>query len=108
MNSGLTTSTSLLLRIVEGEFKGDRVILMGTGAQYEVNKLGFLHPICVEKKSLCVRLVSVANIKQLADARVGDTVTHKDRPAEQALEGFTVADGVLWHLPRGIKDQRSA
>ena len=89
----------VLLRVVEGQFKkGDRVVLMGTGAQYEVTKLGVFAPDLVEKASLCAGEVGfmVANIKELSDARVGDTVTHKDRPATEPLDGFAEAKPMVF------------
>jgi len=89
----------VLLRLVDGIMKkGDRVILMGSDAQYEVTRLGVFAPDLVEKKQLAAGEVGfmVANIKELSDARVGDTVTHKDRRASEALEGFEEAKPMVF------------
>jgi GTP-binding protein LepA len=81
----------VLLRVVDGQLrKGEKVKLMGADVQYEVTKVGVFAPEMKDASSLSAGEVGfmVAGIKQLSDARVGDTVTHKDRPAEAALDGF--------------------
>ena len=81
----------VLVRVMAGCLTvGDRVQLMATGATYEVTRLGVFAPETVDRPVLAAGEVGflVAGIKKLADARVGDTVTHKDRPAERALPGF--------------------
>jgi GTP-binding protein LepA len=81
----------VLLRIVDGMLsKGDKIILMGAEAQYDVTKVGVFAPDFCEKSGLSAGEVGfmIANIKTLADARVGDTVTLKERPATTPLVGF--------------------
>jgi GTP-binding protein LepA len=81
----------VLLRVVDGQLrKGEKVKLMGADVQYEVTKVGVFAPEMKDASSLSAGEVGfmVAGIKQLSDARVGDTVTHKDRPADAALDGF--------------------
>ena len=81
----------ILVRVVDGVLrKGDRFVLMATGAAYEVNRIGVFSPDMKDQDALWAGEVGyvIAAIKQLADARVGDTLTHKDKPAETALPGF--------------------
>ena len=81
----------VLVRVVSGALrKGDRIKLMATGAVYEANRLGVFSPDVVDRDELAAGEVGfiIAAIKQLADAGVGDTVTHKDAPASAALAGF--------------------
>jgi GTP-binding protein LepA len=81
----------VLVRVMEGQIhKGERILLMGADAQYEVSKLGVFAPDMKDKSSLAAGEVGfiIAGIKQLSDARVGDTITLRERPAEEALEGF--------------------
>jgi len=81
----------VLIRVVDGGLKkGDKILLMGAEAQYEVTKVGVFAPELSERPSLAAGEVGfiIANIKTLADARVGDTVTLKDRPAAEQLKGF--------------------
>ncbi|MBM4392645.1 MAG: elongation factor 4 [Deltaproteobacteria bacterium] len=81
----------VLVRVKNGVLrKGDRIRLMATGAFYDVLKLGVFSPEAVERPELATGEVGfiVANIKTLADAKVGDTVTHDKHPASEPLAGF--------------------
>ena len=81
----------VLLRVMDGQLRrGEKVSLMGAEVQYEVTKVGVFAPDMKEQEYLSAGEVGfmIAGIKQLADARVGDTVTHKDRPAAEPLDGF--------------------
>jgi GTP-binding protein LepA len=83
--------TVSLIRVVDGELKKkDRIKLMATGREYVVDNVGFFTPKRTESDVLKCGEVGfmVAGIKDIRSARVGDTVTHRDRPTEQALEGF--------------------
>jgi GTP-binding protein LepA len=66
------------------------VKLMATGALHQVEQVGVFAPKSVQKDSLSAGEVGflIAGIKELKDAKVGDTVTRVDRPAEAALPGF--------------------
>ena len=81
----------VLVRVMHGAIScGDRIKLMATGATYEVTQLGTFAPEARPQQSLragCVGFV-VASIKRLADARVGDTVTHVKGGASTPLAGF--------------------
>jgi len=89
----------VLLRVVDGELKkGDKVVLMGAGVQYDVTKVGVFAPDFTDQPSLAAGEVGfmIAGIKTLADARVGDTVTLKDRPADTPLDGFEEAKPMVF------------
>ena len=68
----------------------DKVLLMATGGVYEVTRLGVFSPEMVDRPELGAGEVGflVAGIKKLEDAKVGDTITHKDRVAAEPLPGF--------------------
>jgi len=81
----------MLVRVVDGELKPrDRVRLMSTGAVHLCEQLGVFTPKARSKEILAAGEVGyvTAGIKDLTDARVGDTLTRMDRPAAQPLPGF--------------------
>ncbi|MEO5693211.1 MAG: translation elongation factor 4 [Usitatibacter sp.] len=81
----------MLVRVVDGILKPkDRIKLMATGALHLVESVGVFTPKSIARESLSAGGVGfmIAGIKELKDAKVGDTVTHVDRPAAQALPGF--------------------
>ncbi|MEN6561579.1 MAG: translation elongation factor 4 [Acidobacteriota bacterium] len=89
----------VLVRIVDGELRaGDRIVLMASGAEYEAEEVGYLTPKPVKSGVLRTGEVGylVAGIKKLSDARVGDTVTRRDRPAARALPGFKEAKPMVF------------
>jgi elongation factor 4 len=73
--------------------KGDLIKFMNTGCEYDIVELGVLAPKAVEVEEVYAGEVGyiAASIKQVADARVGDTITLKRAPAEEALPGYTEA-----------------
>lgn len=81
----------VLVRVVEGSVKkGDTIKLFATGKTYEVLRLGAFSPEQVDLPVLAAGEVGFlcGNIKELGDAKVGDTVTHADRPATEPVPGF--------------------
>ncbi|MCL1889110.1 MAG: translation elongation factor 4 [Desulfovibrionaceae bacterium] len=81
----------VLFRVMEGRLRrGERIRLFSTGVEYEVLRLGAFSPEVVDIESFSAGEVGFlcANIKQLGDARVGDTVTLASRPAESSVPGF--------------------
>lgn len=81
----------MLVRIFEGTIKkGDKIKLMASGRSHEVLKIGAFSPHPVEFPEMAAGEVCfvIAGIKDLQDAKVGDTVTHHHKPAETPLEGF--------------------
>ncbi|MBQ8871471.1 MAG: translation elongation factor 4 [Bacilli bacterium] len=80
-----------LVRIVNGKLKvGDNIKMMATGASYDVTELLVHTPKEKKVKELVTGEVGeiVANIKNIEDVKVGDTVTLLDNPAEQELPGY--------------------
>ena len=79
-------------RIMDGGIAvGDNVKMMASGARYQVLDCGYLKPLGIEScKSLTAGEVGyfTASIKNVADARVGDTITSADRPARDPLPGY--------------------
>ncbi|HPW17321.1 MAG TPA: translation elongation factor 4 [Candidatus Aminicenantes bacterium] len=89
----------VLVRIVDGELRtGDRIVLMASGAEYEAEEVGYLTPKPVKSDVLRTGEVGylVAGIKRLGDARVGDTVTRRDRPTAAPLPGFKEAKPMVF------------
>ncbi len=81
----------ILVRIMEGALrKGDKIKLMANNRSHEVIKIGAFSPHPVELSSLGAGEVGfvIAGIKDVQDAKVGDTLTHLNRPADNPLPGF--------------------
>jgi GTP-binding protein LepA len=81
----------ILVRIFEGKiFKGMTIRLMSTGKAYEVISLGTFSPLMVPLEYLGSGDVGfiTASIKDITQARTGDTVTGNRYPATSSLEGF--------------------
>lgn len=81
----------MLIRVVHGSLKKkDRVRLMATAAEYDVESLGVFTPAAREKEMLECGEVGfvIAGIRELAMAKVGDTLTHAKRQAAKPLPGF--------------------
>lgn len=80
-----------LVRVMEGKVKvGDTIKMIATGATYSVVELGYHTP--AEKKVDSLEAGDVgfvcASIKSIDDVKVGDTITLKENPAENPLEGY--------------------
>ncbi|MBQ1891333.1 MAG: translation elongation factor 4 [Firmicutes bacterium] len=78
-------------RIMDGSLKaGDTILLMNTGKKYEVTEVGVNAPYQTPVKELSAGAVGYvcASIKQVRDARVGDTITLAERPASEPLKGY--------------------
>jgi GTP-binding protein LepA len=89
----------VLVRIFDGVLhKGQRVRLMSTGAAYQIDRVGIFRP----KQEMRDRLgpgeigFFTASIREVADTRVGDTVTDERKPANAALPGFKPAQPVVF------------
>ncbi|CAH2796589.1 MAG: Translation elongation factor LepA [uncultured Paraburkholderia sp.] len=81
----------MLVRIVNGTLRPkDKIRLMVTGAQYPVEHIGVFTPKSKNLESLSAGQVGfiIAGIKELAAAKMGDTVTLVSRPAPEPLPGF--------------------
>src|SRR6516162_5429692 len=89
----------VMVRIVDGVLKrGLRIRMMGAGAAYEIDRIGIFRPKMTEAGELGPGEVGyiTAQIKQVADTRVGDTITDDKRPASEALPGFKPAQPVVF------------
>ena len=81
----------MLVRMVDGTLTPkDNLLLMSTGARHSCEQVGVFTPKSQSRKFLSAGEVGfvISGIKDLADARVGDTITDADHPAESALPGF--------------------
>ena len=81
----------MLVRVMEGTLRiKDKLLLMATGATHLCDQLGVFTPHSVSRQTLSAGEVGfvIAGIKELNEAKVGDTLTHADRKAETSLPGF--------------------
>ena len=81
----------VLVKVQQGSLKvGEEIMMMATGNRFIVEELGTFNP----KQEKCAQLqvgeggYLVANIKQLDQTKVGDTITHSQNPCEKALPGY--------------------
>ena len=89
----------VIVRIVDGQLKkGDKIRMIGTSATYDIDRIGTFTPKMVDAPVLGPGEVGflIASIKEVADTRVGDTITHERRPTEKPLEGFRPAQPVVF------------
>ncbi len=89
----------VLVRVIDGVLKkGQTVRMMGTGAKYLVERTGVFTPARVPVDELGPGEFGfiTASIKEVADTRVGDTITEDRRPTEKALPGFKPAQPVVF------------
>ncbi len=89
----------VLVRVVDGLLKkGMRIKLMSTGAMHPIDRVGIFRPKQEMLDVLGPGEVGffTAAIKEVADTRVGDTVTEDKRPAAQALPGFKPVQPVVF------------
>ena len=80
-----------LVRVVEGSIKvGDSILMMATGATYEVVELGYHTPLEKKVDKLVAGDVGFigASIKSIEDVKVGDTITLNNNKAEEPLQGY--------------------
>ncbi|WP_106753897.1 translation elongation factor 4 [Pannonibacter carbonis] len=89
----------VLVRIIDGTMKrGQRIRMMGTNAAYEVDRIGVMTPKFVTFEELGPGEIGVftGSIKEVADTRVGDTITDERKPCAEALPGFKPAQPVVF------------
>jgi GTP-binding protein LepA len=89
----------VLVRIVDGELKkGQKIRMMASGAAYNVERVGVFTPKQVLVDSLMAGEVGfiTAQIKEVAETHVGDTITDNRKPAEAPLPGFKPAMQVVF------------
>lgn len=84
-----------LVRVFDGEIKvNDEIALMHTFANHKVLGLMYPHPIRMQKSSrIQSGEIGIINLglKQISDIAVGDTITHKNAPANAPIAGFKKA-----------------
>ncbi|MGK7944447.1 MAG: translation elongation factor 4, partial [Microcystaceae cyanobacterium] len=86
-------------RVMDGTVKkGDKVRLMASGQEYEIDELGVLSPNQIQVESLHAGEVGyfAAAIKTVEDARVGDTITLVHNQAKEPLPGYTEAKPMVF------------
>jgi GTP-binding protein LepA len=89
----------VMIRIVDGTLKkGDKIIMMQSGAKYTVDSVGVLKPKIQNVDNLSAGEIGVftASIKQVRDTRVGDTITLEGRPCSEPLAGYEPAKPVVF------------
>jgi GTP-binding protein LepA len=86
-------------RVVDGSVKkGDKVRLMASKKEYQIDELGVLSPTQVQVDELHAGEVGyfAASIKAVGDARVGDTITLVNNPAAESLGGYAEAKPMVF------------
>jgi GTP-binding protein LepA len=79
------------VRVVSGEMKkGDKIKLFHTPTNYEIKEVGHFTPKMTKTEKLQTGDVGyiIANMKSSAEVKIGDTITHKDKPCREPLAGF--------------------
>jgi GTP-binding protein LepA len=78
-------------RVMNGAIrKGDEVKFVNTGKKYEADEIGVLHMDLAPKKEVLTGDVGyiISGIKNAREVKVGDTITHVERPTQEAIKGF--------------------
>ena len=89
----------VLVRVIDGSLrKGQRVQMMQQGSTHLIDRIGVFNPKRTEVESLGPGEIGfiTAQIKEVAQAAVGDTITDEKRPAETALPGFRDVQPVVF------------
>ncbi|MEM9278944.1 MAG: translation elongation factor 4 [Pseudomonadota bacterium] len=89
----------VLVRVIDGFIKkGQTIKMMGTDAKYLIDRVGIMTPKMIPVDQLGPGEIGfiTASIKEVADTRVGDTITEEKRPTSEALPGFKPAQPVVF------------
>ncbi len=89
----------VLVRIIDGTMrKNQRIRMMGAKAAYDLDRVGVINPKKVEVDELGPGEIGffTASIKEVADTRVGDTITDDKKPVDTPLAGFRPAQPVVF------------
>jgi GTP-binding protein LepA len=89
----------ILIRVVEGVIKkGQQIKFMATGTQHLVDRVGCMRPKIEQLTELAAGEIGfiTAQIKEVAQTAVGDTITDAKRPAQDALPGFKLVQPVVF------------
>ncbi len=86
-------------RIMNGTLnKGERVKFFNTGVEYNADEVGVLKMDLKPQNRLSAGDVGyiISGIKTASEVKVGDTITHKDRPCDAAIQGFEDVKPMVW------------
>ncbi len=89
----------VLVRVIDGRLAtGQKIRMMASGADYQVDRVGWFEPRPQPAEALGPGEVGffTASIRRVADTRVGDTVTDARRPAAEPLPGFRESTPVVF------------
>src|SRR6202162_3553685 len=89
----------VLVRVIDGSLrKGARIRMIAADAHYEIDRIGVFRPKMIEAPELGPGEIGyiTAQIKQVADTRVGDTLTDHQRANREPLPGFKPAQPVVF------------
>jgi GTP-binding protein LepA len=81
----------VLVRVIDGKLRlNQRIRLWANGQQFDVEGLGYQSPKSIPSQELVAGEVGYiyANVKNVADAKIGDTITDAENPAAEPLPGF--------------------
>jgi GTP-binding protein LepA len=82
----------VMFRVFNGEIKkGDKVKFVATGKEYFADEIGTLRFEKEPKDSIKAGDVGylISGIKEAKEVKVGDTITHRDRPCKESIQGFS-------------------
>ena len=89
----------VMVRIIDGTLKrGDKIMMMQSGAKYTVDQVGVLTPNVENVITLSAGEIGVltASIKQVRDTRVGDTITLEKNQCKEPLSGYEPTKPVVF------------
>ncbi|EQA51818.1 translation elongation factor 4 [Leptospira kmetyi] len=87
------------IRVFDGSIKkGDRILMMSTGKDFNVNEVGINRITLTPKDSLGAGEVGyiIAGIKKVSDAKTGDTVTSFSNPTKESIPGYKEAKPMVF------------
>ena len=86
-------------RVMNGTIrKGDKVKFFNTGVAYDADEIGVLKMDLLPKPQLSAGDVGyiISGIKMASEVKVGDTITHLERPCSEAIHGFEDVKPMVW------------
>ncbi|MEQ1706103.1 MAG: translation elongation factor 4 [Rickettsiales bacterium] len=89
----------ILVRVIDGTLsRGMKIRMMSTGAVHSIDQVGIFSPKKIPVDQLSIGEIGyiITGIKQVADCKVGDTVTDDRKPCAEALAGFKPSQPVVF------------
>ena len=86
-------------KVINGSIStGDKVKFFNTGREYDADEVGFMKmKLCPTEKVSCGNVgYIISGIKTAVEVKVGDTITHVDKPCEKSIEGFEEVKPMLF------------